>query len=221
MRHHSRVELLGKLAPQRSHAQRGVALDLLRQCLVVDRFDGLAQLVLEVLEQRVQLALELLRPRLLLRASLDLNSRLLPSELLLAQLQRLRARLRPPSVAREAGRGSAPMSAVCVVICARAAATISLRRPSRSAMFNPAEAPGTPSRSSYVGESVCLVESDSSIQHTRMVSRIDLQRRKVRRDAAPRVMVEEVRQQSQPPAPRPLQDRSPSPAHPAARASQT
>ena len=41
---------------------------------------------------------------------------------------------------------STPISAPCVVSCARAAATISSISPSRSAIFSPADAPGTPSR---------------------------------------------------------------------------
>ena len=72
---------------RRGHAAVGVAGDLLGEGLVVDGFDGLAELVGEVFDEGVELGFELFGAGLLFDAAFDFEAGLFAGEFALALLQ--------------------------------------------------------------------------------------------------------------------------------------
>ena len=191
MRHHGRVELLGKFAPQPRNPRRRVARNLLCHSFVVDRLHHLAQLAFKLPDQRVQLAFQFLRPRLLLRASLRLQPQPFARNLPLAQAQRLPL---------AAGRGQ-----LCVQLVQQHSNIRALRcklRPRRRdnllhqpqplRNIQPRRRSRNPKPQLVGRRQRRLVEPHRRIQHARAISRVHLQRGEVRRNADPRAHAEEM-----------------------------
>jgi hypothetical protein len=70
----SGVELRRELSAKGCNAQLRVPGNLFREGLVVDGFDGFAELIGEVFDERVELGLELFRAGFLFDAAFDLES---------------------------------------------------------------------------------------------------------------------------------------------------
>ena len=191
MRHHRRVELLGKLTPHPRHRRTSLACNLLCHRLVVDGLHRLAQLAFKLPDQRVQLRLQLLRARLLLRAALRLQPQPFACNLPLAHAQRL---------ALAAGRGQ-----LCMQLIEQHSNVCGLRgklRPRRRddlrhqsqplRNVQPRRSPRNPKPKLVGRRQRRLVEPHRRIQHPCAIGRVHLQRGQVRRNAAPRAHAEKV-----------------------------
>ena len=171
LRYDRGIEALGELPPQSRDAPLGVLGKLLLRRAVVDGPDRLPCLVFEVLQQRLQFLLHLadlgapllhafgFEPRALTRSARSssccnpLPFRRRRRELLVQAVEKA------PDVQ---GLRAQP----------RTRAVDNARRsdPAAAAMLMPAEAPGTPCRSSYVGASVCSSKPTAALMHAGVFS---------------------------------------------------
>ena len=142
------VELLAEFAAHFRDAALGVFRELLRGGAVLDCIDSLARVIFEVFEEAVELLLHLANLELLFAFALGGELRFLFFQFGSRGRAGAGVRLRLRAVRRAGGREIVATSWDWLVRRAREAEMISGLSPSRCAMLMPAEAPGTPTRSS-------------------------------------------------------------------------
>ena len=200
MRDHGGVELLREFAPRAGDAGGRVALDLLRQRLVADALDDFAELVLHIVDQRLEFRLQLLRARLLLRAAFQLERHARAGQLFLARLHRL---------ALGGNRAKLRVELVQQLRRCRRPGWLDLLLPKlQSPPAGPAarrysSPPTRPERQGATRTSATSFPGRTPPPHStrRPVRRKDLQRGEVRGDAGPRASARENARPPQPPAP--------------------
>ena len=140
-------ELLGELAAEAGHAQGGVARDLAGEGFVVDRFYGVFELGVDAGDEGVELGFELAGALALFGAAFGVEAFALHAELVLAAFEGGALFVGGGDLAVELVEEGAD---VCGLGGERGAGVCDdfWREARRAAMLRPAEAPGTPRRSS-------------------------------------------------------------------------